>query len=145
MFNWDLIEICWIYIFFCTIVVVVECCVRDDAVFGWWWEKLKGSLEFQSRFTRPLKPFFHHSHGPQHAPSGSTRGVFLCIYFIQQGFLFLIKSQTQLFIRHLLIRNWFPLFLILLNQKCVLKALDILAHFGVIVWLIQNISEIITK
>ena len=40
-----------------------------------------GSLEFQSRFTRPLKPIFHHSHGPQHAPSGSTRGVFLRIYF----------------------------------------------------------------
>ena len=50
-------------------------------------EKTQGSLEFQSRFTRPLKPFFHHSHGPQHAPSGSTRGVFLCSYFIQQGFL----------------------------------------------------------
>ena len=82
MLSWDLIEICWIYIFFAVVEFVLGMMLFvDDG------EKTQGSLKFQSRFTRPLKPFFHHSHGPQHAPSGSTRGVFLCSYFIQQGFL----------------------------------------------------------
>ena len=82
MLSWDLIEICWIYFFFAVVEFVLGMMLFvDDG------EKTQGSLKFQSRFTRPLKPFFHHSHGPQHAPSGSTRGVFLCSYFIQQGFL----------------------------------------------------------
>ena len=58
-------------------------------------EKTQGSLEFQSRFTRPLKPFLHHSHGPQHAPSGSTRGLFAAILY-NKAFFFFSESCVKL-------------------------------------------------
>ena len=59
----------------------------------------QGSLEFQSRFTRPLKPFFHHSHGPQHAPSGSTRRA---LPNIERKQVFVFKIAKQCFVPQLI-------------------------------------------
>ena len=118
MLSWDLIEICWIYIFFAVVEFVLGMMLFvDDG------EKTQGSLKFQSRFTRPLKPFFHHSHGPQHAPSGSTRGVFLCSYFIQQGFLLLSKLYID-FVRDSLIQNLYLHVKCRLNPKLLNKELS---------------------